>query len=364
MSLRAGILLLAALLTAPALAAAEQGGRPAAALVLFLDAESDAALPAAPALLREAARQALVAALAAPGRRLCAGDEVEGLLADARVRSRRGLSREIVAALGKRCGAEQVIIARLACGQGKLFLALRALAAADGRLLQVAIAEQDLAGGDDWRRAIGDASLELAACWQEPAPAAAAACLLVLPARGPGVDPLLLSLVEESLLAELLAQGRWRIPDPALLVSALRQAGIHPASIGVASRRALASELGAESLLRLTVSEYGADLAGAGLRGAGSGDAMDEDGRRGSASQRAGASPAARQIGRPLLATLEFVAAESGLLRLAAEQYLPALSLRGSFGRARRLPWAARCAELTAPLAAAFAAASAPVEQP
>jgi hypothetical protein len=360
LSCGAGILLLAAALVAPA-AAATPAAPPTAVLVLFLDAESDAALPAPPAELRERAGQALVAALAAPGRRLCAGEEVESLLAAARVRSHRGLSQAVVTELCARCDAGQLIVARLACGQGKLFLSLRGLAPADGCLQQVAVAERDLAIGGDWRRAVGDAALELAAGWREPGPAAAGASVLVLPARGPSVDPLLLSLLEESLLGELLAQGRWRIPEPALLLSALRQVGVHAASLGAAKRRALAADLGAEVLLRLTVSEYEEGPGGGGATGSAEAASagLDDEASRGGEPAREGASPGARQAGRPLYATLESVDADSGLLRLVAEQFLPAQSPSGSFGRPRRLPWIARGTSLTAPLVAAFAAQSA-----
>lgn len=357
------LLLLSTLLEAGALlqpAAPAAASPPAAALVLFLDAESDAALPAPPAALREATRQALVAALAAPGRRLCAGDEVEALLIQARVRSPRSLSRALVTALGERCGAEQVLVARLAWGRGKLFLTLRALAPADGSLLQVAVVERELSLGEDWHRAIGDAALRLAADWGEPAaPPPAAPGLLVLPVRGPGVDPLLLSLVEERLLADLLAARRWRLPEPALALSALREVGRHPGSLGAAGRRELAATFAVDALLRLSLSEYGDAGSGAvsgGSRGsaftAPREQAFDEEtlAEAVAGAAPAAALPAARQAARPLYAALELVDAESGLLRLVSDCYLPAVRLTRSFGRPRALPWEGRCAELTAPL--------------
>jgi len=353
LKLLAGILFLAALLALPAAAGAAP---PTAALLLFLDAESEPGLPAAPAELREAARKQLVAALAAPGRRLCAGDEVESLLAAARVRSQRGLSQALVSAVAERCGADQLIVARLAFSRGKLFLALRGIAPADGRLLQVAIAERDLAVGDDWRRALGDAALELAAAWREPAAGGPAGeGLLVLPARGAGVDPLLLSLLEESLLAELLAQGRWRVLDPALLVAYLRDEGLHPAAIGAAARRALAADLGAAGLLRLSVvGDAAGPRGGPGQRADERPRRLDEDDEREPERLRASAAAAARQAGQPIYATLEWVDGERGLLRRVAEQYLPAQPATGSFGRPRHRTWSARSAQLTAPLAAAL----------
>lgn len=338
-------------------AAAPAAALPAAALVLFLDADSDAALPAPAAAMRETARQALVAALAAPGRRLCAGDEVEDLLTRARARSPQGLSRALVSALGERCGAEQVLVARLAWGRGKLFLAMRALSPADGSLLQVAVVERELSLGEDWRRTLGDAALALAADWVEVPPPPAAPGLLVLPVRGPGLDPLLLSLVEDRLLAELLATRRWRLPEPALALSALREAGRHPGSLGAAGRRELAADFAADALLRLSLSEY-AEAATGGLASGSRGGApvreryIDEEtaAEAAAGSAPAAALPAARQAARPLYAVLELVDADSGLLRLASERYLPALSLTRSFGRPRALPWQGRCAALTAPL--------------
>jgi hypothetical protein len=354
----AGILLVAVLAAAPAdhaaAAAAGAAPLPTAALLLFLDAESEAGLPAPPALLRETARRQLVAALAAPGRRLCAGDEVESLLAAARMRSSRGLSEALLAAVAARCEAEELIVARLAIARGKLFIALRGIDPASGRLLRVAVAEQDLGGGDDWRRALGDAALELGAGWGlKAAESPAGEGLLVLPARGAGVEPLLLSLIEESLLAALLAQGRWQIIEPALSLSALREAGLHPAALGSAPRRALAASQGATSLVRLQViGDSARPLVGReAARGAEASLVLDDDeepegGRAGSA--------AARRAGLPLYAVLEWVDAESGLLRRVAEQSLPAAAATGSFGRPRQETWSARIAQLTAPLAAAL----------
>ncbi len=337
-----------------------QADLPTVVLLLFLDAESEAAgLPADPAVLRAGAERQLIAALATPGRRVCAGPAVDGLLAAARVRSSHSLTRELLAALGAHCGAEQLCVARLAFCQGKLFLSLRGLDPADGRLTQVAVAERELQRGEDWQARLGDAVLEVAAAWREPAPAPAAATgLLVLPAVGAGVDPLLLSLMDDVLLAELLGHGCWRLIEPALLLSDLRAQGLHPAGFGAAPRRALAAGARAEGLLRLSVLADAEEPLGGPGRGSAAAALLmdDEDEQRG-----LGGGAAARQAGRSLYASLAWAEIDSGRLHGTLEQNLPAAATTGIFGR-RVLPrWTERCRALIAPLAASLFERSAAV---
>jgi hypothetical protein len=70
-----------------------------------------------------------------------------------------------------------------------------------------------------------------------------------MPLKPVGVERGPSSLALQCLLRSLLDSGRWAISDPMLVVSALQREGYDPLRLEEASRRALASRFGIETLL-------------------------------------------------------------------------------------------------------------------
>ncbi|MCB1163398.1 MAG: hypothetical protein R3C71_12470 [Candidatus Krumholzibacteriia bacterium] len=337
--------LLAALVLAGPTGRAAAAPLPPSALLLFLSASEGVRSPAAPAALRDEASRALVAAFASPGRRVCAGAAVEPILRAHRVRAATDVDAAVLAALADRCGAERALVLRLVLAPGELFLVLESIDTADGRLAQVGVVERPLESGADWRRALGDAVLELAAAADpEPLPRADARALLTLPAVTAGGAVEGPALLEACLLRRLLASGRWLLPAPSLLLGELRAAGTHPAHLGDGDRRALGEAHGGAPLLRPFLSEYVTPDRSVGFAVTDAADGAED------APPRLGA----RAAQRPCYASLELVDSDSGVLRRVVEDYLPAAELRGSFGRPRNITWLTRLDSLAESLVSAL----------
>ncbi len=246
---------LAALLTTPPGGAAASalragdapapGGRAAIALFFSSAAGLTGTIPL-PALRAEGTR--LFAALCAgEGLEPVAGPAWEPLQQRLRLRSPLGFDRRLLDAAAAELGAAQVVIAQVSLHPGRLVATLRGIDTGSGLVAWAGIAETKVDREPDaeaWLAALRSAADRLSAR-PLPAPAPAAAPLLLLPARVVDLDPLAGEVVTICLLQRLLQSGRWRLPDPALVLGALREGGSGAAALDSAGCRALRTAFGA-----------------------------------------------------------------------------------------------------------------------
>jgi len=229
----------------PAAGAPAPGGRAAIAL-FFASAEGIGGTIPLPALRQEGTRL-LSALCAGQGLEPVAGPAWEPLQRRLRLRSPLGFDRRLLDAAAAELGATQVVIAQVSLHPDRLVATLRGIDTADGLVRWAAVAEAKVGRDPDaaaWLAALRRAGDELSA-QRVVAPGPAGQPLLLLPARTIDLDPLAGEIVTSCLLQRLLQAGRWRLPDPALVLGVLRERGRGAAELDSAGCRALRAAFGA-----------------------------------------------------------------------------------------------------------------------
>ncbi len=321
-------------LSAPAAPAPAAADEPAAALVLFVAFPTNLYDLPDPTALRHRASRVLATALAAPGGAVVTAPEIEPTMRAWRVRSERDVGPGFLGALGAAHGAREVVLATLAVYRDRVLLVARGLSPNSGRLGWVHSVEERR----DERAA--DPALDLDAVVAAAARRLAEGCtprgllenaedLVVLPPRPVGLDRGPADLAMHCLLRSLLTTGRWSLPDPTAVVSALQDGGHDPHLLDAAARRALAERFGARRLVvpRLVAFPPGAPPPAVA--------ALARDDEFGASA--AGAVPETSVL-------LALVAIDAGTGRILGGEttYLAARNPAGMFGIARRDPLDAR----------------------
>ena len=303
-------------------------------LVIYPDATS----------LRLAASHALAAALAARGRDVVTYPDLEPIMREAGVRSERDVGPGFLDAMVTELGAQEVVIATFSIYRDRLLLVARGLSPSSGRLTWVASVEEprSVTIDPDEERVAEDvpdptpelsalavaASTRLAAISGAPGNGGdAGATVVVLPLHPVGVDRGPASLALHCLLRSLLATGRWSIPDPTAVVSALQQDGHDPLLLDAESRLLLGERFGTSTLLVPRLVAFPPTVGPTAPIPA-SGGALEDSG----APDRAWSADV------PMQFSLVRIDCASGRILSGEGDYLAAQSPYGIFGTFRRIP--------------------------
>jgi len=321
---------LAALLTAPlttptggaAVVAADSRDTPApggrAAVALFFSSAAGIAGSIPLTALRQEGTRLFAALCAREGLEPVATAAWEPLQQRLRLRSPLGFDRRLLDAAAAELGATQVVIAQVSLHPGRLVATLRGIDTGDGNVLWAGVAEAKIGRDPDaaaWLAALQRAGDELSAR-RVPASGPAGEPLLLLPARVVDLDPLAGEVVTICLLQRLLQSGRWRLPDPALVLGVLHARGRGAAALDSAGCRALRAAFG---IAPVAVTE----IIG-----------WDPESAAGSASP-AESGPALRPALPPFALTWRLVDTRQVRLLERAEVYAEAAAGTGWFGALR-----------------------------
>jgi hypothetical protein len=237
-----------------------------------------------------------------------------------RLRSPLGFDRRLLDAAVAELGATQVVIAQVSLYPGRLVATLRGIDTGNGNVLWAGVAEAKVGRDPDaaaWLAALQRAGDELSARRVSGSdPAGEPLLLLLLPARVVDLDPLAGEVVTICLLQRLLQSGRWRLPDPALVLGVLHDRGRGAAALDSAGCRALRAAFGVAPVAVTEVIGWDPESA------AGAASATESD-------------PALRPALPPFALTWRLV--DTRLVRLLerAEVYAEAAAGTGRFGAVR-----------------------------
>lgn len=334
--IRPGMVLLLAVLAVAlpgARDAAAEG--PCVAICLFADGIGAVDAPVNAGALRHESRALLSAAFRRRGFSLAADERQVELMARWRVRSAEDIPAGFMRELAEVTACKRLLVARLRILDKTLLLSCRVVDTTSGRLVWVDIVERPLpnwreVGVAAWWQNLAGAAEELAARWPSPEPAPGPRGLILLPTQSVAAGAGETSLLTECLMRRLLIQGDWWLPDPALVLSRLRERGEHHTRISGDLRRSLAEVLGGAKLLRASLVSYGP----------GRGRRLDLYTRE---------SPS-QGLSNPFYGTLLLLDSADGSVEQSARAYLPQLSPRGVFGLPSRASWIDRIDELAATL--------------
>lgn len=214
--------LLAACAVPPAVAAGDAAAEPVtAAVMVHLHGAPSPSLPAGAAELRAAALDLTSAVLQSRSVAVAARSVTEDLVRRHVVRTGNAFGPAFLADVAAGAGADILVAVSLHAEGDRLAASVRAVATADGTLLGIGFAEAE-ATDSDWRAA-------LTAALRRAVPPVATPgdgpLLMVLPTRAVGLGPDASRVATAGLLAAVLADGRWRPLDPALVAGAAAEAG-------------------------------------------------------------------------------------------------------------------------------------------
>jgi hypothetical protein len=291
-------------------------GRAAVALFFSSAAGITGAIPLT--ALRQEGTRLFAALCAREGLEPVAAAAWEPLQQRLRLRSPLGFDRRLLDAAAAELGATQVVIAQVSLFPGRLVVTLRGIDTGDGNVLWAGVAEAKVGRDPDaaaWLAALQRAGEELSArrvLASEPA----GEPLLLLPTRVVDLDPLAGEVVTICLLQRLLQSGRWRLPDPALVLGVLHDRGRGAAALDSAGCQALRAAFGVAPVAVTEVIGWDSESA----TGAA---AATESG------------PALRPALSPFALTWRLVDTRQARLLERAEIYAEAAAGTGWFGAAR-----------------------------
>jgi hypothetical protein len=290
--------------------------------------------------LRRTGGAALAAVFEKQGLSVCAGPPIEELMQRWRVRTDLSISSGFLEELSRRCAAPRLVVARLAVFPERSFLSARVLDTTRGRLLGIEVLElpredgrEDLREKDGWLILLERSAADLTACLSWAGPPAGAPDLIVLPTRATAAGSGLAPLFGDCLLKTLLAAGRWSIPDPALIVTALQAKGWP-----------------VEPLQREAIGDLGAQFAGAPLILSELIAYEDPERQGGFALAEESDDDYDRAIRSAHYVSLRAIDSRSGFLQGAWDRYREPDRLQGLFGVHRSPRWLARFDELAGEL--------------
>ncbi|MBK8165588.1 MAG: hypothetical protein IPK64_06400 [bacterium] len=220
----AGLAALAGLWMLPATPApAADDGPDSVAVVVHLLGAPSPQLPAGAAELRAATLDLVAAILQSRGVTVADRAVTENVVRRHVVRTGDSLDPRFLADLATAVRVDALVAVSLLVQGGRLAATVRAVAATDGTLVGVAFAEAEAgATGEPWQAVLARA---LKQAVPQLAPPGDGPVVLVLPAHAIGLGPDTARLATASLLAAVLAEGRWRPLDPALAAGAAAAAG-------------------------------------------------------------------------------------------------------------------------------------------
>lgn len=307
-----------AMLAIPALLSlaptAVTGAEPApatAAVIVHLHGAPSPQLPAEARELRTAALDLASAILQSRGMSVAGRAATEDLVRRHVVRTGDAFSPAFLSDLVTEAGAGVLLAVALQVEGGRLAASARAIATDDGTLVGIGFAETG-ADGSDWRSA-------LAAALRRAVPTLGARgdgpVLLVLPADAVGLGPDASRIATAGLLAAILADGRWRPLDPALVAGALAEAGGDLERLDSRARDVLRERCGVELAVAPEIVSFG------------------EAARTGPGPEAADASPAGRASLTEFSFNLRLLDLRTGLVGAASSTHLEGGPVHGWFGR-------------------------------
>jgi len=333
------LLLLAAGLGWPGVSRAQDSsdGPETTALMVFLSYQGNHQLAISPTELRLVASRLLAARVEEGGRTVVTYPELDPVMRRWRIRSDQSLSREAMEAVAAETAADRVLVAKFVVYPDRLVALTREIEAGSGRLISAEVSEQG--GGDlwndpqeardGWNDAVGRVVAEIVGKRESRGLSGAEETLVVLPVTRVGVAPGHSDIALHCILRSLLRSGRWSVPDPWLVRSALWAEGYDPGALNTEARGYLAENFAAAALLspRLVAFDQG---------GRARGPLLDEDeyGARDIALE-----PEARL---PLHLSLLMLDCGSGRVLAANDTYLEPEDLLGLFGIVKKIRVAAR----------------------
>ncbi len=265
-----GILILslvaASVVASPARGDTEAGPEMRTGLLVFPSYRSRADIPVDPRQARLAACREMSDVLSAEGHDVVGYPEIEPHMQRRRIRSERDLSREFLAELANDFGIGRVVVARVVIYEDRILLLARGIDPASGTLewadmveekgtpslRDEAAAEKGTFGG-----MVSRATRKLRTRGEGENETVIVGSVVLMPLRTFGFGRELADLVLQSLLISLLRDGRWRVPDPAIVVSALQGSGFDPLHLSRLSRREMARDFGTDALLIPRMVAYG-----------------------------------------------------------------------------------------------------------
>lgn len=285
------------------------------AVILHLEGGPMPALPANAATLRQATHDVLAALAGAAGIMGTDRTVMDGLIRRHRIRSGGTLTTAFLADVRAETGASTLLAVSLVVDGDLLAATDRAVDTATGRIVAVGVAEATL-DGVDWHRTLVDVvrrSFPSAAAPLTPAPA-----VLVLPSSVVGLDQQTARAATHCVLDAALADGRWSLPDPALISAVAVAAGRDPRRLDAAGRAALVHHFGTPWAIMPEAVSFGFDAAPPNL-----------------APPEADLPAGARTASTDLVLTLQLVDLRSGLVVGARSLLVPAENAPGWFGMTR-----------------------------
>ena len=285
------------------------------AITLHLEGGPMPALPADAATLRQATHDVLAALTGAAGIMGTDRTVMEKLVRRHRIRSGGTLTTAFLADVRAETGASTLLAVSLVVDGDLLAATGRAVDTATGRVVAVGVAEATL-DGIDWHRTLVDVlrrSFPPAAPPLLPAPA-----VLVLPSSVVGLDQQTARAATHCVLDAALADGRWSLPDPALIGAVAAAAGRDPRRLDAEGRATLIRHFGTPWAIMPEAVSFGFNAAPPNL-----------------APPEGEESTGVRTASADLVLTLQLVDLRSGLVVGMRSLHVPAGNAPGWFGMTR-----------------------------
>jgi hypothetical protein len=304
--------------------AAESPPERRTAAILFL---STCMLPPPPcdlAQVHEGAWDRLTSAARCLGAEVVSRSAIEPLVRDWRVRTSLGISTGFLDSLSAEFACGRILVVDVTICPDRLLVTGRVTTIVDRETIWAGAAEEklprNLANGEEaattpWVGVMEQACRRLLEQWTEVPAMAATSKLYLLPVRQTGLDDLVADLVSHCLLCSLIGR-QWRIQDPGVTFSRLRDAGVDPRQLSPRARLELIG--GAPGVLVV------GDVA-----------TYEEVDATDAPSGEEELSPLSRSVLPSFSVSARWMDGSSGEVTSAATLYVGAGQTRGLFGTAR-----------------------------
>jgi hypothetical protein len=227
-------------------------------LLLFVSSPGSFVLPISATEARRSASRVVEAAWIESGHDVLGVDTFERILRKRRVRSERDLRSGFLGAIHEDRGVTVLVIVRMVLHVDRTVFLARALDPVDGNLIWVDAVEfpNDRERWKDEAEArrqlhelATEAGTELASHWADGRPSHPAGTMVLMPLAPVGLGGAATEIVTHCLLHALVESARWDVPDPALVVGALREGRHDLGQFDSGSRRELAERFTTDALL-------------------------------------------------------------------------------------------------------------------
>ena len=239
-------------------AAAEPSPPGRTGVLLFISSPGGFVLPLGATEARRSTSRTIEEAWTRDGYDVLGVEELEPLLRKWAVRSERDLRTDFLAALSADMGIDRLLVIRVILHADRTIFLGRALDPDGGGLVWLDAAEfpndrTRWAEEADARRQLRDlavaAGRELAARWGDRRPVVPTGTMVLMPLDPVGLGLAVSEIATHCLLRALLDSALWTVPDPALVIGALRETRHDLDLIDPESRRALGERFAADALL-------------------------------------------------------------------------------------------------------------------